>query len=56
MNRRIAMGASLALVLLIGGAWAANALKSGPQPGDDLTPFDPLNVTGEFAGENQCLV
>jgi hypothetical protein len=56
MNRRIAMGASLALVLLIGGAWAADALKSGPQPGDDLTPFDPLNVTGEFAGETQCLV
>jgi hypothetical protein len=56
MNRRIAMGASLALVLLIGSAWAADALKSGPQPGDDLTPFDPLNVTGEFAGETQCLV
>ena len=56
MNRRIAMGASLALVLLLGGAWAAEALKSGPQPGDDLTPFDPLNVTGEFAGERMCLV
>ncbi len=56
MKARIAMGASLALVLLIGGAWAAEALKSGPQPGDDLTPFDPLNVTGDFAGEETCLV
>jgi hypothetical protein len=50
------MGASLALVLLFGSAWAAEALKSGPQPGDDMTPFDPLNVTGDFAGDNQCLV
>ena len=56
MNRRIAVGASLALALLLGGAWAADALKSGPQPGDDMTPFDPLNVTGDFAGDRQCLV
>ena len=42
MNRRIAMGASLALVLLLGSAWAAEALKSGPQPGDDMTPYERL--------------
>lgn len=56
MNRRIAMGATLALALLLGGAWAADVFKSGPQPGDDMTPFDPLNVTGDFAGDRQCLV
>jgi hypothetical protein len=56
MRDRIAMGASLALALLVGSALAADALKSGPQVGDSLYPFDPYNVTGEFAGEEKCLV
>jgi hypothetical protein len=56
MNRRIAAGASLALVLLIGSAWGADAVKSGPQPGDSVGAFDPLNVTGPFAGARRCLV
>jgi hypothetical protein len=56
MNRRIALGASLAAALLAGSALAAGGLKSGPQPGDHLTPFSPLNVTGEDAGDKVCQV
>ena len=36
---------------------AAEALKSGPQPGEELpSSFEPLVVTGENAGKNHCLV
>jgi hypothetical protein len=57
MNRRVALGASLAVALLVGGALAAEGLKSGPQPGSKkIPPFNPLNVTGKFAGTKQCLV
>ena len=41
---------------LVGGVLAAEAIKSGPQPGEELAgPFHPLNVTGPNAGEKQCL-
>jgi hypothetical protein len=57
MTYRVAAGASLALVLLFGSAWAVDALQSGPQVGDAVpSPFNPLNVTGKFAGTKQCLV
>jgi hypothetical protein len=53
----MATAASLALALLAGSAVAGEALKSGPQPGDAVpNPFNPLNVTGKFAGKKQCLV
>jgi hypothetical protein len=42
--------------LLVSSAMAADAVKSGPQPGDHIDVFHPLNVTGQFAGEKQCLV
>ena len=42
--------------LLVSSVMAADAVKSGPQPGDKIDPFHPLNVTGQFAGEKQCLV
>jgi hypothetical protein len=42
--------------LLVSSAAAADAVKSGPQPGDSISPFHPLNVTGEFAGQKQCLI
>jgi hypothetical protein len=49
--------ASLALALLASSVWAGDALKSGPQVGDAVpSPFNPLNVTGKFAGKKQCLV
>ena len=57
MNYRVAAGASLALVLLLGSAPAGGGLKSGPQVGDAVpSPFNPLNVTGKFAGKKHCLV
>jgi hypothetical protein len=56
MRSRIAVGASLALALLAGGLLAAEALKSGPQVGDSVNSFEPLNVTGEYAGEKKCQV
>jgi hypothetical protein len=38
-------------------ASAAEPLKSGPQPGERLSAvFEPLNVTGPYAGEQHCLV
>jgi hypothetical protein len=42
--------------LLVSSLLAAETLKSGPQSGDPVSPFHPLNVTGQFAGEKQCLV
>ncbi len=49
-------GGVLALALLIGCVDAAGDVKSGPQPGDHMGVFEPLNVTGPFAGNKQCLV
>jgi hypothetical protein len=46
----------LALVLLFGSTFAADALKSGPQVGDGVGVFEPLNCTGAFAGDKRCLV
>ena len=56
MNRYIAAGASLAIALLVSGAMAAEALKSGLQPGDKVSPFNPLHINGSGAGEKSCLV
>ena len=37
-------------------SWADNPVKSGPQVGQDVPgPFEPLNVTGDKAGEKNCL-
>ncbi len=49
-------------LLLAALCWCAVArgeepLRSGPQPGETLPgSFEPLNVTGEYAGEHYCLV
>jgi len=57
MTNRIAVGTSVALVLLVGSVIAAETLKSGPQPGDMIPgPFNPLNVTGGNAGQKVCQV
>jgi len=56
MRTHVAVGATLAIVLLVGGAIAEEALKSGPQVGDLCVPFEPKNVTGPFAGQARCLV
>jgi hypothetical protein len=47
---------SVAAVLLVGLAFAAGDLKSGPQNGEKVPgPFHPLNVTGADAGKKACL-
>ena len=56
MRHRIAVGGSLAVALLVGSALAAEALKSGPQAGDQLTPFEPRHVTGPDVNTKRCLV
>jgi hypothetical protein len=50
------VGLSLAGVLLVSAAFAAGAVKSGPQVDEDVPgPFHPLNVTGSKAGKKNCL-
>jgi hypothetical protein len=56
MRSRSAVRATLATLLFVGSALAADAPKSGPQPGEGCGVFEPLNVTGRFAGKKQCLV
>jgi hypothetical protein len=58
MKVQLIAGAAMLLLLgaLVGWADAAGATKSGPQVGDLCVPFEPLNVTGAFAGTKTCLV
>jgi hypothetical protein len=57
MRNRVAVRATLAIMLLVSGVVAEEAFKSGLQPGESLPgPFHPLNVTGESAGSKACLV
>jgi hypothetical protein len=45
------------LLFLVGAATAAQPLKSGLQPGSKITTiFEPVNITGEHAGEPYCLI
>lgn len=54
--RKLGVASLATFALVIGGVWAAEGLKSGPQTGEKVPgPFHPLNVTGESAGEKQCL-
>lgn len=56
MKHRLAVGAPLAALLLVGGVLAAGSVESGPQPGARVSAFHPLNVTGGSAGQKNCLV
>jgi hypothetical protein len=57
MRHRIAVGGVLAVAMLVSSVLAADAVKSGPQPGDTVrTPFNVKNVTGKFADKTMCLV
>lgn len=50
------VGASLAVALLVGGVMAAG-VESGPPVGKNIPgAFHPLNVTGDKAGQKNCLV
>jgi hypothetical protein len=54
---RHALGAAAALVVLLGSIAWAEGPKSGPQAGERIPgPFNPLNVTGEDAGQKRCQV
>jgi hypothetical protein len=63
---RLAFGLGLCLVaaaavgatfLYVSHLGAAEALRSGPQVGATIPgPFEPLNVTGDSAGKEHCLV
>ena len=57
MIHRIAVGGVMAALALASAVVAADAVKSGPQPGDTVrAPFDVANVTGKFAPKKMCLV
>jgi hypothetical protein len=56
MNVRSMLGASLAGALLLSSVFAAEVVKSGPQVGKKVTPFNPLHVTGSGKGGKACLV
>ncbi len=56
MKNRFAVGALAVAVLALSSAVADEALKSGVEVGKRVTPFHPLNVTGPYAGEKDCLV
>jgi hypothetical protein len=58
MNRYIAVGASLAIMLLAGGVIvAADELKSGTPVGKSIPgPFNPLHCNGPDDGKKVCLV
>jgi hypothetical protein len=52
---RFVATSALALVVLTGTLLAAEPLKSGPEVGEKLkTPFEPLNINGEFASQKKC--
>jgi hypothetical protein len=56
MNVRAMLGASLAAALLVSGALAEDSLRSGPQVGRIVHPFDPLHINGPGKGGKSCLV
>jgi hypothetical protein len=56
MHHRVILGAGLAALLLAGCALAGDGPKSGPQVGDGLVPFNPLNLNGPAANEMACPV
>jgi hypothetical protein len=57
MLRSLLACASLLLLTIATSLPAAEPLKSGLQPGEKVTTiFEPLNITGEHAGEPYCLI
>src|SRR5688572_26634353 len=57
MHRCGLMIVVLVCIALAGVGQGAEPCKSGLQPGDKITTiFEPVNVTGEHAGEPYCLI
>ena len=45
-----------AALILVAGVSAGEAVKSGPQVGENVPgPFHPLNINGAAAGQKNCL-
>jgi hypothetical protein len=55
LNRLHGFTALIAVALALGVASAAYP-KPGPQVGEKVIPFHPLNCTGDHAGEKYCLI
>jgi hypothetical protein len=53
MNRYLA---ALVVAGVIAGSGFGADIKSGPEVGKGVTPFNPLNVTGSDASSKQCPV
>lgn len=56
MSRYLPLGACTLAALLVAGSQAADPLKSGPQVGQKVTAFSPLNINGPDAGKKVCQV
>jgi hypothetical protein len=56
MRKCIPLGATLAVALLAGSAFAAEPAKSGLQVGQKLPAFDTLHCNGAREGAKACLV
>jgi hypothetical protein len=55
LNRLFGLNALIAIALVVGVA-SATGPNSGPQVGEKVVPFHPLNCTGDHAGERYCLI
>lgn len=55
LNGHLNHTALIAVAMVVGFASAAGP-KSGPQVGESVVPFHPLNCTGDHAGEKYCLI
>jgi hypothetical protein len=52
---RFVAATALAVIVLTGSLYAADAVKSGPQVGEKVPgPFEPLNINGDNAGKKFC--
>lgn len=56
MSRTVSTACSLAVLALVAGLGAAEALKSGLQPGDKTSAFDTRDITGPNKGKSLCYV
>ena len=57
LRELLPLGIVVQLSLAVAVANAAEPFKSGLQPGEKITTiFEPVNVTGEHAGEPYCLI
>jgi hypothetical protein len=56
MLNRLLGCTALFVVALVASSATAGELKSGPQVGEEVHGFNPLNCTGDHAGEKHCLI